>query len=144
VDLAELIAREAIRETVAQYAHAADRGRFDDLVDLFAEDGVLEIAHEDRIVGRDALRAFFTGVGDSLVDTTSSRMIRHHVSNLTVDVESPTAARGQCYFLATTEHGVDHWGRYRDLYVPLGERWVFSHRYVKTDGHTPGSWAERR
>ena len=44
-------------------------------------------------------------------------MIRHHVSNLTIDVVSPTEARGACYFLAVTEHGVDHWGRYRDRYV---------------------------
>ena len=42
----ELTAREEIRELVARYAHHADGGRFDELVALFAEDGVLPI--DDR------------------------------------------------------------------------------------------------
>ena len=42
MELWELAAREAIRETVARYAHLVDRGRIDELVDLFVEDGVLE------------------------------------------------------------------------------------------------------
>ena len=57
---------------------------------------------------------------------------------------SPTEARGACYFLAVTEHGVDHWGRYRDRYVPEGDRWLFAHRLVRTDGTTPGGWAASR
>jgi hypothetical protein len=71
-------------------------------------------------------------------------MIRHHVSNLTLTVESATAATGACYFLAVTEHGVDHWGRYRDQFVPDGDRWLFAHRTVRTDGRTPGGWAAGR
>ena len=71
-------------------------------------------------------------------------LIRHHVSNLMIDVVSPTEARGMCYFLAVTEHGVDHWGRYRDRYLPEGDRWLFEHRYVRTDGATRGGWARSR
>ena len=33
----------AIRETVASYAHLVDSGRFDDVVELFTADGVLEV-----------------------------------------------------------------------------------------------------
>ena len=43
MELWELIAREAIRETVASYAHLVDSGRFDDVVELFTADGVLEV-----------------------------------------------------------------------------------------------------
>ena len=43
MELWELTAREAIRETVASYAHLVDSGRFDDVVDLFTADGVLEV-----------------------------------------------------------------------------------------------------
>ena len=32
----------------------------------------------------------------------------------------------------------------RDRYVPDGDRWVFEHRYVRTDGTSPGGWAESR
>jgi len=41
---------------------------------------------------------------------TTVPTIRHHVSNLSIEVLSQTEARGACYFLAVTEHGVDHGG----------------------------------
>ena len=140
----ELVAREAIRETVAAYAHCADSGRFAEFAALFAVDGVLEVRGDEPLNGRDAIRLFLEGVGTQLEGATTVPMIRHHVSNLTIDVVSPTEARGACYFLAVTEHGVDHWGRYRDRYVPDGDKWLFAHRFVRTDGTTPGGWAEAR
>jgi len=39
---------------------------------------------------------------------------------------------------------VDHWGRYRDTYAPHGDRWLFTHRLVRTDGTNPGGWAASR
>jgi uncharacterized protein (TIGR02246 family) len=144
----ELAAREAIRETVASYAHCADSGRFEDFAALFAVDGVLEVRGEPPLLGRDAIRSFLEGVGSQLIDATTVPTIRHHVSNLTIEFVSPTEARGACYFLAVTEHGVDHWGRYRDQYVPedasRDARWLFAHRLARTDGTTPGGWAARR
>jgi SnoaL-like protein len=94
--------------------------------------------------GRDAIRAYLGGVGTDLARDTTVPLIRHHVSNLRIDVVSATEARGACYFLAVTEHGVDHWGRYRDQYAPAGDRWLFAHRFVRTDGTTPGGWAANR
>jgi uncharacterized protein (TIGR02246 family) len=144
MELRELAAREAIRETVAAYAHCADSGRFDELAGLFAVDGVLEVHGQDPVEGRDAIRAYLGGVGTDLARDTSVPLIRHHVSNLRIEVMSQAEARGACYFLAVTEHGVDHWGRYRDRYVPDGDRWLFAHRFVRTDGTTPGGWAAAR
>jgi hypothetical protein len=140
----ELVARERIRELVAEYAHCADSGRFDDFAALFELAGVLEVRGDEPVRGREAIRAFLRGVGTQLASASAVPIIRHHVSNLKIDVASPTEARGVCYFLAMTEHGVDHWGRYRDRYVPDGDRWVFEHRYVRTDGTTAGGWAESR
>jgi hypothetical protein len=140
----ELVAREAIRETVAAYAHCADSGRFADFAALFAVDGVLEVRGEAPVQGRVAIRAYLEDVGTQLSDATMIPTIRHHVSNLTIDVMSPIEASGACYFLAVTQHGVDHWGRYRDQYVPEGDHWRFAHRLVRTDGGTPGGWADAR
>ena len=39
-----------------------------------------------------------------------------------------------------TDIGLDHWGRYRDRLVPVGERWLLAQRSVKTDGYAPGSF----
>jgi len=140
----ELVAREAIRETVAAYAHCADSGRFADFAALFAVDGALEVRGEAPLEGRAAIRAYLEGVGEQLANATTVPTIRHHVSNLTIEFVSPSEARGACYFLAVTEHGVDHWGRYRDRYVPEGDHWLFAHRYARTDGTAPGGFAAGR
>jgi len=145
MDVDELISREQIRELVAAYAQLADSGRFDALLDLFADDATLEPGELPAVAGRDALRQFFSGTSRSLVAATTRPLIRHHVSNLRIACEGPDAATGTCYFLVVTERGPDHWGRYRDRYVRTGGRWRFQHRTVRTDGFSPGSWvAEQR
>jgi hypothetical protein len=45
--------------------------------------------------------------------------------------------RTTCYFSALTQIGLDHWGRYRDLLIPVGGRWLFARRDVKVDGYAP-------
>jgi ketosteroid isomerase-like protein len=140
----ELAAREAIRELVARYAHLADTGRFDELLELFAEDAVLEPGEAPAARGRDAIRAFLTGTGASLAAASGRPLIRHHVSNLRIDVHSPCAAEGSSYFFVVTERGPDHWGRYRDTYVNSGGRWRFASRRARLDGVAPGSWAAER
>jgi ketosteroid isomerase-like protein len=139
-----LDARECIRETIARYAHAADTGHFDELASLFAPEGVLEVANEPPLVGRDAIREYLEGVGVALAGATTVPLIRHHTSSVSIDVVGPDEARARCYFLAITEHGVDHWGRYRDNFVRHDEAWLFAHRRVRTDGTTPGGWAASR
>ena len=144
MDARELEAREHIRDTVTRYAHCVDGGRFDELVELFAPDGVLEVEGEPAHRGRDAIRAFVTGTGRDLAAGTGVPRIRHHVSNVLIELDGPDRARARCYFLAVTDRGVDHWGRYRDQYAPTGDRWLFAHRFVRTDGTTPGGWAANR
>jgi hypothetical protein len=140
----ELEVRELVRETVSAYAHAVDGGRFDDLLELFTADGVLEIQGEGVYAGREAIRGFVDGVGIDLAAATEVPRIRHFTANLRIEVEDSTSARAQCYFLALTERGVDHWGRYRDQLVRRGDRFLFAHRSVRTDGAAPGSWVEER
>ena len=136
----ELAAREEIRETIARYAHLVDRGRFDELLLLFAPDGVLEANDLPPARGRDAIRVFLAGTKDRLAAASTRPLIRHHVSSVEIHVESPTAATVESYFLAVTERGPDHWGRYRDRLVVSEGRWCFQHRRVRTDGRVAGSF----
>ena len=141
----ELIAREQIRDLVASYAHLADTGRFDALLELFAPDGFLHGGDAPEAHGHAAIRAFLTGTSSDLKDVTAMQLIRHHVSNLRIDVDGPDAARGASYFFVVTDRGPDHWGRYRDHYVRIDGRWLFRHRRARLDGFAAGSWsAERR
>jgi hypothetical protein len=36
---------------------------------------------------------------------------------------------------------LDHYGRYRDTFVPVGDEWLIRHRYVSTDWRAPESVA---
>lgn len=145
MELWELAARESIRDLVARYAHAADRGRLDDLCALFADDGALRIDEREPLVGPDAIRGFLGATRSSVRSATQTALIRHHVSNLQITVEGREAAVGVSYFFVVTERGPDHWGRYRDRYRACGDGvWRFAERRVRMDGFAPGSWAEER
>lgn len=106
----ELAGREQIRDTIARYAHCVDGGRFDELVDLFVPDGVLEVEGEAPHRGRNAIRAFVTGVGDDIAASRGAPRIRHHVGNVLVDLDGPDRARARSYFLAVTDTGVSTTG----------------------------------
>ncbi len=140
----ELAAREEIRELVARYAHHADGGRFDELVALFAETGLLEIDGREPLRGRQAILDFLADTRSSARESPAARSIRHHVSSLRIDVSGVESATGSSYFLVVTEEGPDHWGRYRDRYALSGGSWLFAVRQVRVDGVTPGSWAATR
>ena len=148
MELWELSAREAVRHTIASYTYAADNGRFDDVAGLFAVDGVLEVQGIGGATaeGRAAVRAFFGGVNSDVVSTAPPGRMQHHVTSVRVDVSSPTQATATCYFTVMTGAGVDHWGRYKDRFTPEpgSDRWLFAHRLVRTDGRTPGGWADTR
>jgi hypothetical protein len=143
----QLAASEAVRHTIASYTHFADRGKFDLVADLFAVDGVLDVEGIGgaRALGRDAIREFFAGVGRDVVDADlpPGRM-QHHVTSIWIDVTSPATATSSAYFTVMTGAGVDHWGTYRDTFVPDNGRWLFAERKVRTDGRTPGGWADAR
>ena len=140
-------AREAIRHTITSYTSFSDRGRFAEVAALFAADGVLEVVGIGgaRAEGRDAVLAFFERVGRDVAGAAApTGRMQHHVSSTWVDVESRDTASAHSYFTVMTGAGVDHWGRYRDRFVRDGDRWLFAHRRVDTDGITPGGWAARR
>jgi len=144
VELWEVTAREQIRDTLARYAHCADSGRFEELVSLFTPDGVLEVDGHPARQGRDAILEFLGRTRTSLGATLERPYIRHHISSLVVDVEGPAIARAASYFLAITQQGPDHWGRYRDRLVVDDGRWLLAHRRVRPDGHSANSWRATR
>ena len=138
MELWELNARECIRDTVARYNQAGDRGRYAEMIECFTDDGVLVIVDDAEYRGRPALERFFSGVSGTA--RPGLTQMRHCVTNLTIDVDGPGAATAASYFQVITDIGLDHWGRYRDRLVPVGDRWLLAERSVKTDGYAPGSF----
>ena len=139
----ELLARESIRDLVARYNANGDSGRFDPMLELFAEDAVLEVPGT-TLRGRAAIRAFFEDVGRGTGAGRVATLVRHFTATHQIDVLSETEARGRCYFAVLTDQGLDHWGRYVDAYRCVEGRWLFAHRKVTLDGEVPGGWSASR
>ncbi len=140
----EVAAHAAIRNLVATYSHLADGGRFEELIALFAPDGELRAGDAPVARGPEGLRAFFTGTGESLGHSRPARVLRHHVTSHRIETVSGEQARGAAYFLVLTERGLDHWGRYRDEYVRIGDLWLFQSRRARLDGFAADSWTAAR
>jgi hypothetical protein len=144
VTLEELIARECVRDTYARYNHTGDRGRLAELAECFTEDGILELKGRFTAKGRDEIAATLADASQGVAQTASPppgmhHIMRHYVTNLTFTSVSDDRIHSEAYFAVFLVDAVDHWGRYRDELVPVGDRWLFAHRRVSLDGKRPGS-----
>jgi len=140
MELWELTAREAIRDLVARYNANGDTGRFAQVLELFADDAVMEVPGT-RYDGRDGIATLFTGTQQNvkgLAEPGRPVYLRHNTSTHQIDVLDPTHAKGRCYYFVIMPHGIDHWGRYIDEYEMRDGQWVFTHRKVTMDGYVPG------
>jgi hypothetical protein len=72
-----------------------------------------------------------------------TRIVRHNLTNIRFTQLTPSEARVACYFTVFTEIGLDHYGRYRDVFVPVGDNWLIRHRFVSTDWRAPDSTMAR-
>jgi ketosteroid isomerase-like protein len=136
IDAWELAVRESIRETLARYNHAGDRGRVAELAAQFTPDGVLEIHGGATLRGRAAIAEGLGGGARRRAERAASRtglIVRHHVSSVLIHDVTPERASSASYFAVLTQDGLDHWGRYRDMLVPREGRWLLAHRLVRLD-----------
>jgi hypothetical protein len=147
----ELLAREAIRATMARYNMAGDRLRIDDYVACFTDDGVMEAEHRDpsntfRYAGRAAIRAW----QQRWLDHTKAKpagaggvhqasFARHHLSTCEIELTGFDTARARTYWVAWTDIGPDHAGVYIDSFRRVGEAWLIAHRKVREDWRSPQS-----
>ncbi|BBY45716.1 hypothetical protein A5765_02710 [Mycolicibacterium celeriflavum] len=150
MELWELSARERIRDTLAQYNWSGDALRLTELAAAFCEDGVLEVRGSEPARGRAAIVEFLGGAV-AAPDAAASqskvkRIVRHNVTNIRFTDVTPQEAHVACYFTVLTEIGLDHYGRYRDVFVPVGSvdgDWLIRHRFVSTDWSAPNSTMAR-
>jgi hypothetical protein len=147
MELWELAARERIRDTLARYSWSGDALRLDELGQTFCEDGELELRGSEPVRGRAAIVALLggvvTGPSSAAAASGAKRIVRHNVANIRFTDVTPHEARVACYFTVLTEIGLDHYGRYRDVFVPVGNDWLIRHRFVSTDWSAPDSTMAR-
>jgi hypothetical protein len=134
MELWELAARERIRDGLARYNWSGDSLRLDELAESFCEDGELQLRGEEPVRGRSAIVEFLGGVAAQNI-----RIVRHNLTNVRFLELTSVHARVASYFTVFTEIGLDHYGRYRDTFVPVGDDWLIKHRLVSTDWASPNS-----
>jgi hypothetical protein len=153
MELWELVARERIRDSLALYTWSGDAFRLDQLAEAFCEDGALEVRGQPPHRGRDAIVAFLGGGAAAGGDDEARRaarraeadasgvrrIVRHNIANIRFVEVTATRASVSSYFTVFTEIGLDHHGRYRDTFVPIGDAWLIEHRFVSTDWRSPDS-----
>jgi hypothetical protein len=137
MELWELEARESVRDTIASYTFAGDRRRLRDMAACFTEQGSMEINGAEPLVGRDVIAATLEQVLPSERTPTHAH---HHVSSIHFASVTPTAVETSSYFKVLTDCGLDHWGRYRDRFVPAEGRWLLESRRITVDGRSAESY----
>ena len=145
--LEELLAREAIRDTMAKYTTSGDRLRIDDFVSCFTEDAVIEAVNVRpeqafRYEGRSAIRAWqerWSRPEAAATITHAASFVRHHLSTSKIDLTGPESAVARTYWVAWTDIGPDHAGYYLDSFRKVADAWLIAHRRVRLDWEADGS-----
>ena len=135
-------ASEAIRQTQALCATAGDRGRVEQMLDAYTDDGELEL-HTGVFRGKAAIG----GALGQVVDDASGAgappgaryFLRHHLTTSHIEFAAGDTANVRTYFLVMTPAGLDHCGVYTDRFVARGERWLIAYRRVRIDWMSPAS-----
>jgi 3-phenylpropionate/cinnamic acid dioxygenase small subunit len=139
----ELLAREAIRDTLARYNSAGDRLLVEEFVAVFAEDATFEPGQQ-ILHGREEIRRWLTGgvqVGGASTGPAQpedyrggrGHFVRHNLTTCRIDLDGPDHASVRTYFVVYTEIGPDHCGYYKDRFVKQGDEWLIGHRTIRLD-----------
>jgi hypothetical protein len=145
--LEDMLAREAIRDTMAKYNTSGDRLKVQDYVACFTEDGIMESEFVPadkafRYAGKAEilawqLRWLERDPAEAAVHKAS--FIRHHLSTSKIELTGPNTAKARTYWVAWTDIGPDHAGYYLDDFRKVGDEWLIAHRRVRLDWESPDS-----
>jgi hypothetical protein len=122
--------RSEIRHLQSIYNTAGDRGRIDEVLVVFTEDGALEIPGR-TLTGKSAIAAFLSGVATTGSDSVDLRGSRHHLTTSRIELEGEDAAQGWTYFFVMRAGQVIQEGTYIDRFMRTPEGWRIVHRRVK-------------
>jgi ketosteroid isomerase-like protein len=139
----QLLARLEIEALNAEFAYLIDRGRCEDVADLFTEDGSYGRSTGERSVGRAAIRAAY-----AQRKARGERTSRHIFTNLRLTFEKDRATGQSILTLFAADGPPPHAAEpflvadYDDVYVRDGEgRWRYRSRtvtwlFLQKDGAT--------
>ncbi len=107
---------------IALYANLNDEARWDEVAELYANDGIMvrPTAPNAPVAGREAILEAFKA--------RPPRTTRHICSNVVIDVESDSTARGTSAMLLFTGEGAPLVGSFHDRFILTDDGWRFAER----------------
>ena len=107
---------------IAVYANLNDAANWDGVAALYTEGGLMTrpTAPDAPIIGRAAILAAF--------QSRPPRKTRHICSNVVIDVESPTTARGLSAMVLFSEGNAPLAGSFHDRFELTHDGWRFAER----------------
>ena len=139
MSLEEMLAREAIRCTIALYVRNADTADYDRHVEVFHPEAKMIIQGGPTLEGRTAIidavkqgavkrRAFDAG-----------NFQRHNITTCAIEMTGAVSATATTYIMVVTELGFDHTGIYIDEFVKQDDRWLIKARRATMEWGRPDS-----
>lgn len=132
---------EAIRALDARYCRLLDDGRWDELMEVFTEDGEFDGLSHPK--GQSEMRAFFASLASGGLTS-----FWHFVTNFDIEVDGDTATARSFLWQPCVQNG-EPWvaaGRYDDRVVRVDGRWLFRVKKVRFHYFAPlaEGWDENR
>ena len=136
----ELVARESVRQTIADYTAGTDGFDLSALAACFTSEGRLDYTGgSGPLIGPSEIEDGLAEQLGTRTEDAQPSFVRHHVSSVRFLLVQPDRIEASSYFTVLTDIGVDHWGRYRDVLVPVEHRWLFASRKIRVDGFAESS-----
>jgi hypothetical protein len=128
MQIAEMLAREAIRYTVALYHKNGDSGNYDNHVNVFHPDCEVVVQGGKVLRGVPEVISAFKAGAAMRKAFEGKNFQRHQLTTSMIEVTSDTTAEGRHFLFVVTELGFDHSGTYNDLFQKHGDRWLIKRR----------------
>lgn len=143
----DAVAREAIRETLANYTVAGDNRDAELFMAQFAENAIFEFSAFPplpgfRHKGLAEIRArtqAWTRLPPEDPTLRGASFVRHNLTTCQIELTGPDSAIARTYFVVFTDIGPDHAGTYSDAFIRQGARWLFALRRIALDWRSPHS-----
>lgn len=139
MQLAEMLAREAIRYTIERYNRNADTADYDRHHDVFLPQAVMRVQGGPDLDGIDAIIAAMRAGAERRHAFDPGNFQRHNITSTMIELIDGDTARATIYVMVVTERGLDHAGRYDDEYRRMGDRWLIWRRTATMEWASPDS-----
>jgi len=129
----EVQARHAVADLCATYTMSADRGKANEIAEVFAEDAVFDV-ESGQLEGREAIRKFFSDlIASAVLSPGKQSPARHHLTTSQVKMNECGHASGRTYFIVVRDGAIIQCGIYVDRYRLVDGEWKISYRQVRME-----------